>query len=106
MASPEKLCYDMLTLPEPGLRAPAPPSTQGERIKLHINPSPRGWTVSEGAFISHFSHKTEAKRAAVRRAHQLAASGHVVSLYIAGLDGRFQEERTYPRSADPRKTPG
>ena len=31
---------------------------------------------------------------------------HGGSLQIKKLDGRVQEERTYPSSADPRKTPG
>jgi hypothetical protein len=28
------------------------------------------------------------------------------SVYIHGTNGRIQEERTYPRSADPRETKG
>lgn len=31
---------------------------------------------------------------------------HEGSLRIHGLDGKIQEERTYPRSADPRRSKG
>lgn len=33
-------------------------------------------------------------------------AGNTVSLRIKSQDGRFQEERTYPRSSDPRKSKG
>jgi hypothetical protein len=39
-------------------------------------------------------------------AMQTFVKGKTVSVKIHGEDGRFQEERTYPRSSDPQKSPG
>lgn len=36
----------------------------------------------------------------------LVHDGYSVSLYIHGRTGKVQEERTLPRSADPKETPG
>jgi hypothetical protein len=35
-----------------------------------------------------------------------ATKSKPVSLLIHGVDGKFKEERTYPKSADPKKTKG
>lgn len=54
-----------------------------------------------------FPTKREAVTAAREAAEKLVAAGGRVSLYIGKIKGRrFLEERTYPRSSDPRKTPG
>jgi hypothetical protein len=47
--------------------------------------------------------KDGAVHAAARKARADAAP---VSVKIHKLNGEFQEERTYPRSADPRRSPG
>lgn len=39
-------------------------------------------------------------------AMQTFVKGKTVSVKIHGEDGRIQEERTYPRSSDPKKSPG
>ena len=47
------------------------------------------------------------KEDAVRLTVELARSlGEPVSVRIHRVDGKFQEERTYPRSADPPRSPG
>ena len=47
------------------------------------------------------------KKEAVRRAGKAArTSGEPISLRIHDLDGRLQDERTYPRRADPRSSEG
>ena len=47
------------------------------------------------------------KEDTVRLAVELARSlGEPVLVRIHRVDGQFQEERTYPRRADPSRTPG
>ena len=47
------------------------------------------------------------KEDAVRLTVELARSlGEPVSVRIHRVDGKFQEERTYPRNADPPRSPG
>lgn len=46
--------------------------------------------------------KAEAQQATI----DMAKNAGNASVYIHGTSGRIQEERTYPRSADPRKTKG
>ncbi len=51
--------------------------------------------------------KAPTKEAAVRKTAAAAKKDpDAVSVKIHNLDGKIQEERTYPRSADPRKSPG
>ena len=37
---------------------------------------------------------------------QKFAEGKEISVKIKGVDGKFQEERTYPKSRDPKKSKG
>lgn len=53
-----------------------------------------------------FHFKFMAVFVARRLAHKTATHEKPVSLRIKDRKGRYQEERTYPRSADPRRTPG
>jgi hypothetical protein len=47
------------------------------------------------------------KEDCVRKAAEWAkAQGEPVSVRIHELDGRFEEERTYPRAADPEESAG
>jgi Uncharacterized protein conserved in bacteria (DUF2188) len=51
--------------------------------------------------------KAPTKRAVVKRAASKArSSSRPTSVRIHGRDGRIQEERTYPRSADPPSNKG
>ena len=50
-----------------------------------------------------FDTKAEAIKGGVLK-QELGTAGGSVS--IQKLNGKFQEERTYPRSADPKKSPG
>lgn len=94
------------------------------RTKLFLGPTKGGWwvrsTAGESAATQQFflqpieapasakviKTKREALAAARETAKKLVAAGGIVSLYIAGRNGRILEERTYPRSADPVKTRG
>lgn len=62
------------------------------------------WTLTaEGSDISlgEYERKTDAVTAARETVSELGGS-----LKIHGTDGQIEEERTYPRSADPQKSPG
>jgi hypothetical protein len=51
--------------------------------------------------------KASTKAEAIKRVAAAAKKGsEPVSVRIHNMDGKFQEERTYPRSADPRKSKG
>ena len=43
---------------------------------------------------------------AIARGKKLAKSEKLGQLVIHKMDGKIQEERTYPRSSDPRRTKG
>jgi uncharacterized protein DUF2188 len=62
-----------------------------------------GWDVAQGTrTVVHVDGKVEA----VRQAAGLAKQQSAATLRIRNLNGRIQEERTYPRSADPRQSKG
>lgn len=56
--------------------------------------------------VTHYPGKLTALRHAQRAIRKIVASGGSVSLRIHDKDGRFQEERTYPRAADPKHRKG
>ena len=73
---------------------------QNYHIKHHEN----HWDLTkEGADRASFAADT--KEECLKRTEEFMAD-KTGSVKIHGLDGRIQEERTYPRSADPRKSPG
>jgi len=63
-----------------------------------------GWepTESAGGVIATGDRKPEVVRAAAKVARKQESA----SLRIQRADGRIQEERTYPRDSDPRRTKG
>ena len=63
-----------------------------------------GWKVKQqgGKVVS----KAKTKSAAVKDATQVARKDKRASVVIRKTNGRIQEERTYPRSSDPRKAKG
>ena len=63
-----------------------------------------GWEAKEagGGVIASADRKPEVVRAAAKEARRQDSA----SLRIQRADGRIQEERTYPRSSDPRRTKG
>jgi hypothetical protein len=76
-----------------------------EMRRVDVKKSRNGWSAtikSGGAFATG-----ETKAAVIKNAAAKARkSARPVSLRIHGRDGRIQEERTYPRSADPRSSNG
>lgn len=82
-------------------------------IQLIVSPDrPKGWTLKadfgETGYTEDFRTKFFAVRHAVSLAKELVRDRPLttVSLMIQRRDGRWQEERTYPRSRDPRRSKG
>ena len=64
------------------------------------------WALSEdgsGKVKSRFDSKAEALAGGALRKAVGATGG---SVKIQKIDGTFQEERTYPKSEDPKRSPG
>lgn len=78
-----------------------------KRIRLEVCPQRKRWKVTKASAI-HAKHdrQRDAIATAVLLAKQLVADGELVTLKIKGRDGRVRDERTYPRSSDPRRTRG
>lgn len=74
--------------------------------KYHVTRRPDGnWQGKlEGA--ERASVVSDTKAAAQQATIGMAKNAGNASVYIHGVNGRIQEERTYPRSADPRETKG
>ncbi|HWB02254.1 MAG TPA: DUF2188 domain-containing protein [Verrucomicrobiales bacterium] len=69
----------------------------------HLTPSGDRWQLAEegGGPVATFQNKAEALEGSAR-----VVSRETGSLKIHKSDGTIEEERTYPRSADPAKSPG
>lgn len=74
--------------------------------KYHVTRRPDGtWQGKlEGAGRASVVHETkaEAQQATIDMAKNIGNA----SVYIHGVNGQIQEERTYPRSADPKGSKG
>lgn len=72
--------------------------------QIHVVKTRRGWVGKSGRRVVA---RGATKVVAVRRTARAAkADPRPVSVKIHKLNGRFQEERTYPRRADPRRRRG
>ena len=72
--------------------------------RIDIVKSESGWAAKhEGRVVMQASTKRELVSATARTAKQ---TGEPTSVRIHRADGLLQEERTYPRSADPRGSKG
>ena len=73
------------------------------RFTLKHDKTTGDWLLKNqtGATVKSFSRKEEAIAGGV-----LARAVKRGTVRIHTMDGRIQEERTYPRSADPRRSPG
>lgn len=79
-----------------------------KRIRMEVLPAkPSGWSVTaDGAEVTKAKTQAEAILMARIHAELLVGQGRTVTLEIKRRDGTIREERTYPRSSDPRKTKG
>jgi hypothetical protein len=73
------------------------------RFTLKHDKNAGRWVLKNqtGSTVKSFSHKAAALAAGV-----LARAVKRGTVQIHKTNGRIQEERTYPRSADPRRSPG
>jgi hypothetical protein len=71
---------------------------------FHITPTDNGWELKkEGATRAS---KTAPTKDAIMDLAKEFLEGKTASLKIHKADGTVQEERTYPRKADPVRSPG
>lgn len=71
---------------------------------FHITPTENGWALKKQG--AERASKTATTKAEIIKLASEFLDGKTASLKIHKEDGSIQEERTYPRSADPRKTKG
>ena len=70
----------------------------------HITPTENGWALKKQG--AERASKTATTKAEIIKLVSEFLDGKTASLKIHKEDGSIQEERTYPRSADPKKTKG
>ena len=70
----------------------------------HISKTDSGWALKKQG--SDRASKTAATKSEILTLASEFLDGKTASLKIHKEDGTIQEERTYPRSADPRQTKG
>ena len=70
--------------------------------RFEVVKNPLGWQVIfQGRELARGNTKEEVIRAAAN-----LAEGAPTTVRIHNADGSFDEERTYPRASDPRRSPG
>lgn len=75
-----------------------------KRMRVVKNKKGPGWVTKQG---SKTVSSARTKKGAVKKTAKLARKDpKAVSVRIHKKNGRFQEERTYPRKADPRGSKG
>jgi len=70
----------------------------------HITPTENGWALNKQG--AERASKTATTKVEIIKLATEFLDGKTASLKIHKEDGTIQEERTYPRSADPKKTKG
>lgn len=70
----------------------------------HLNPTSDGWELKK-AGADRASRRAATKQELVSALREFF-EGKTASVKIHKADGSIEEERTYPRSADPRRTKG
>jgi hypothetical protein len=77
------------------------------RIRLEVCPSSKVWRVTKkGTLFFTYVRQADAIAGAVVLAKELEKGGQLVTLKIKRRDGTIRDERTYPRSSDPRRSKG
>lgn len=85
--------------------APPPARTRVEVCPQSTEAMPWKVTVNSQTMES-FPTQERAAAAAVSLCRRIESEGGKASLLIKREDGTIREERTYPRSSDPERTPG
>jgi hypothetical protein len=78
------------------------------RIRVEVAPkSGGGWTVkADGELKFEFNTQGDAIGAAVKWCRSEAQGGELLTLKIKRRNGKVRDERTYPRSSDPKRSRG
>jgi hypothetical protein len=74
--------------------------------RIDIVKKPDGWAGESGGRTVPNTKATTKTETVQKVAAAAKKSNEPVSVRIHKLDGKIQEERTYPRSADPRSSKG
>jgi len=82
-----------------------PPGKGTRRVYTVETDSKGGWR-GEAKGSTRAVAKGDNKAEVVKRAIEVAKKQPNAQVRIKGRNGRIQEEHTYPRSSDPRRTPG
>lgn len=82
-----------------------------KRTRIEVAPqkgnAARPWKVTmDSALMEDFPTQAAATAAATGVCNGLVKKGELVTLKIKHANGKVREERTYPRSSDPARTPG
>lgn len=82
-----------------------------KRIRIEVAPQKgnvdRPWKVTMAStLMEDFPTQEAAVKSATSVCNELAKKGSLVTLKIKLANGKIREERTYPRSSDPVRTPG
>lgn len=78
-----------------------------KRIRMEVSPHQGRWKITKcGPGFWMRDTQAEAIKAARQVIHNLVEKGGFVSLKIKRRDGTIREERTYPRSSDPKRSKG
>ena len=75
------------------------------RTSYHVTKTPTGWK-GQIANKSKASVEGATKQEVVKKTIELAKKEKLAQVIIHKADGKIQEERTYPRSSDPRGSKG
>lgn len=86
-------------------------SKANERVIIRVEHElTHWWSIRVKCKQVETEHRAYFKVNAIEQATQLAriiaAAGGKASVVIHGQDGKIKEERTYPRSSDPRRSKG
>ena len=77
-----------------------------KRLVIRITPSGRLWRLHGQGVDTTVAGKRKAVRLWAALLNAFAEAGGLAQLVIHTADGRLEEERTFPRASDPRRTRG
>jgi hypothetical protein len=79
---------------------------KGTRKVYIVETDPKGGWRGKAKGSTRAVAKGDNKAEVVKRTTEVAKKQPKARVRIKGKNGRIQNERTYPRSSDPRRTPG
>jgi hypothetical protein len=82
------------------------PQRKGTRRVYTVETDPKGGWRGEAKGSTRAVAKGDKKAEVVKRTIEVAKKQPKARVRIKGRNGRIQKERTYPRSSDPKRTPG